>query len=92
MTTMGEIMNLGHYASYPLPKNIRDAFGVETAQQLADTLGVTGDVTPALSREAEAAYRSFRAGDTGPARAFMTGPLGMTPEAADDALAKLSTL
>jgi hypothetical protein len=88
---MGETMNLGQYASYPLPKNIKEAFGVETAQQLADQLGVTGDVSPALSRGADAAYRSFRAGDTGPARTFMTGPLGMNEAAADEALAKLST-
>jgi hypothetical protein len=92
MTDDGEIMNLGHYASYPLPKNIRDAFGVETAQQLADQLGVTGEVSPALSREADAAYRSFRGGDTAPARSFMTDRLGMTEAAADEALAKLSAL
>jgi len=82
-------MNLGPYSSYPLPTPIRSAFGVSTAQELADQLGVTGELTPALAHEAESAYNAHRAGDPDAAFTFLTTKLGVSDEAARAALTKL---
>jgi hypothetical protein len=84
-------MDLGPYASYRLPSNLRQAFGVETAQQLADQIGVTGEWTPDTAREGEVAYNAYRRGDTAAARSFLTGTLGLTDAVADDTLAKLDS-
>jgi hypothetical protein len=84
-------MDLGHYASYRLPSNLQQAFGVETAQQLADQLGVKGELSAETAREGEVAYTAYRRGDVAAARSFLTGTLGMTDAAADDALAKLDS-
>lgn len=82
-------MNLGSYSSYPLPTPVRTAFGVSTAQELADQLGATGELTPALAHEAEAAYNAYRAGDTDAAQTFLTSKLGLSDGVARSALAKL---
>jgi hypothetical protein len=83
-------MDLGPYASYPLPARIKRAFGADTASELADKLGASGSLTPALAREAESAYNSWSAGDTAPARAFLSTRLGLDDATVDDVLAKLS--
>jgi len=85
-------MDLGHLAGYRLPAAIRDAYGVETAQQLADQIGVTKQPTPALAGEADAAYQALRRGDSGPARALLVDGLGVSGDRADAALAKLPAL
>ncbi len=84
-------MDLGQYAGYPLPHAVRTAFGVDTAQQLADHLGITGALTPDRARDAESAYNSYRAGDTAPARSLLVS-LGVTEQMASDAVAKLPRL
>jgi hypothetical protein len=83
-------MDLGQFASYRLPPGIRDAFGVGTAQELADQLGVQGTLSPELAGEAEGAYNAYRRGDIEAARSFLTTRLGLSEQTADDALAKLS--
>ncbi|WP_188511883.1 hypothetical protein [Conyzicola nivalis] len=83
-------MNLGKYSSYPLPAGVRRSFGVETAGQLADQLGVKGEITDELAREADAAYSAYTRGDTAAAREFLTTKLGVDGAVADDALAKLA--
>jgi hypothetical protein len=83
-------MDLGPYASYPLPARVKRAFGVDTAAALADSIGATGSLTPELAREAESAYNSWVTGDTAPARAFLSTRLGLDDAAADDVVAKLS--
>ncbi|MCS5735257.1 hypothetical protein [Herbiconiux daphne] len=83
-------MDLGQFASYRLPAGIRSAFGVETAQQLADQLGAKGTLSPQTAQEAEAAYNAYKKGDRAAAHAFLTGRLGLTDAVADDALNKLS--
>ncbi|WP_172582661.1 hypothetical protein [Subtercola boreus] len=85
-------MDLGPYTGYPLPLAIREAYGADTAGELADRLGVTtrpgSDVGPA----ADAAYQSLRRGDQAPARALLIEKLGLSESAADEALAKLPKL
>lgn len=81
-------MNLGQYSSYPLPASLKTAFGANTAQELADQLGLEGELSPQLATKADAAYNSYRSGDAAPARALLI-ELGMSDAAAGDALAKL---
>jgi hypothetical protein len=85
-------MDLGTLGSYRLPAAIRQAYGVDTAQQLADQLGVTTRPTAQLAGEADDAYRSLKAGDTAPARAMLVDRLGVSEASADAAIAKLPRL
>jgi hypothetical protein len=85
-------MDLGHLGGYRLPPAIRDAYGVDTAQQLADQLGVTTKPTPGLAGEADAAYQALKRGDTGPARSLLVQKLGVSEAKADEALTKLPKL
>ena len=82
-------MNLGPLGSYPLPQSIREAYGVTTAQQLADQLGVDVTPTPDLIAAAQTAYADYRGGDVEAARVFLRSRLGMDDAAIDDALSKL---
>ena len=84
-------MDLGPYASYRLPSNVATAFGATTAQELADSLGAQGSVTPETIREAEAAYMRYRQGDATAARTFLVTHAGLDEQAADEALARLAT-
>lgn len=83
-------MDLGSLASYPMPANIRSAFGADTAQQLADDLGIDVKPTPELARRADAAYTEYKKGNLDAVRTFMRTDLGMSDENIDSALAKLS--
>ena len=85
-------MDLGPLGGYRLPAALTKAYGVETAQQLADQLGVTKQPTPELGGRADAAYQALRRGDSGPARALLVDDLGVSEQKADDALAKLPEL
>jgi hypothetical protein len=85
-------MNIGLLGSYRLPASIRNAYGVSTAQELADQLGVTKKPTLALSGEAEAAYAALKAGNTAPARSLLVDKLGVSTENADAALARVPKL
>jgi hypothetical protein len=85
-------MDLGPYASYGLPAQVRSAYGVDTAQELADQLGVTKQPTAALSGEAEDAYKALRNGDSAPARTLLVERLGVSEARADEAIAKLPQL
>jgi hypothetical protein len=85
-------MNLGTLGNYPLPPAIQAAYGVATAQELADQLGITRQPTADLAGEADAAYRSLKQGDQGPARSLLVDKLGVSESKADDALAKLPRL
>jgi hypothetical protein len=82
-------MDLGILRSYRLPPAIRDAYGVSTAQELADQLGVTKRPTPDLAGEADAAYQALKRGDRVPARTLLVDKLGVSESNADAALAKL---
>jgi hypothetical protein len=82
-------VELGPYSTYRLPAKIRDAFGVDTAQQLADGLGIQGELTPAVAREADAAYGALVRGDSALAHALLTR-LGVSDATATDAIAKFS--
>lgn len=85
-------MDLGTLGNYPLPTTIQAAFGVATAQELADQLGVTKRPTADLAGEADEAYRALKNGDQGPARALLVDQLGVSEANADAALAKLPPL
>ncbi|GGF31849.1 hypothetical protein [Subtercola lobariae] len=85
-------MDLGSLSNYPLPALIRTAYGVDTAQQLADQLGVTKQPGAELGSQADAAYQALKTGDTGPARTLLIDKLGVSETKADEALAKLPTL
>jgi hypothetical protein len=85
-------MDIGLFGAYRLPDAIKTAYGVDTAQQLADQLGVTKKPSLTLAGEADGAYRALKNGDSGPARALLIEKLGVTPAKADDALAKLPPL
>jgi hypothetical protein len=85
-------MDLGPLAGYRLPTALQNAYGVQTAQQLADQLGVTKQPTPDLGPAADAAYGALKKGDQGPARALLVDKLGVSPEKADEAIAKLPAL
>jgi len=84
-------MDVGAYATYPLPESIRSAFGVQTAQELADQLRAQGTMTPELAHEAEAAYIAYRQGDPDVARSFLRDRIALSDATIDDALAKLRT-
>ena len=83
-------MDLGNYASYPLPARLTRAFGTDTAGQLADKLGAKGTLTPELARDAESAYNAYSKGDEAPAREFLKTRLGLDDAVVDDVIAKLS--
>lgn len=85
-------MNIGPLGSYRLPAALREAYGTDTAQQLADHLGVTKQPSLALSSKADAAYNALKKGDTAPARALLVDELGVSEKNADAALAKLPRL
>ncbi|MFB2596195.1 hypothetical protein ACEXQE_00235 [Herbiconiux sp. P17] len=85
-------MDLGQWSGYRLPLAIRDAYGVGTAQELADRLGVTKQPTADLGGEADAAYQALKRGDRGPARELLVQKLGVSESNADAALAKLPKL
>ena len=85
-------MNLGYFSSYRLPPAIKAAYGVDTAQELADQLGVTKQPTAALGTKADAAYQALKHGDRAPARALLVDDLGISEASADTALAKLPQL
>ena len=85
-------MDIGLLGRYRLPDAIRTAYGVDTAQQLADQLGVTKRPSLALAGKADGAYRALQKGDQAPARALLIDQLGITPQEADEALAKLPPL
>ena len=85
-------MDLGTLGGYRLPSSLASAYGVQTAQQLADQLGVTKAPTADLAGEADAAYRALKNGDRAPARALLVTKLGVSEEKADAALAKLPAL
>ncbi|MCU1420723.1 MAG: hypothetical protein JWN36_374 [Microbacteriaceae bacterium] len=85
-------MDLGPLGSYRLPAAIRSAYGVETAQDLADQLGVTKRPSLTMSGEAEDAYEALKRGDRSPARTLLVEKLGVSEAKADEALAKLPKL
>lgn len=85
-------MDLGTFGNYRLPAPIRDAYGVATAQELADQLGVTKQPSLALSTEAEDAYKALKRGDREPARTLLVDRLGVSASKADEALDKLPPL
>jgi hypothetical protein len=85
-------VDLGSLGGYRLPAAISNAFGVTTAQELADQLGVTKAPTPALGPAADSAYQALRRGDSGPARRLLVDDLGISEATADEALAKLPSL
>ncbi|MEF2978489.1 hypothetical protein [Subtercola sp. YIM 133946] len=85
-------MDLGHLGSYRLPSALTAAYGVTTAQELADQLGVTKRPDPSLGSAADAAYEALKRGDQGPARSLLIDSLGVSESAADAALAKLPAL
>jgi len=85
-------MDLGIYANYRLPEQVRTAYGVDTAQELADQLGVTKQPTMAVSSDAENAYKALRSGDSAPARSLLVNGLGVSEAKADEAIAKLPAL
>jgi hypothetical protein len=82
-------MDLGNLGNYPLPGILRTAYGVDTAQELADQLRVTKQPTSALAGNADAAYQALRAGETAPARTLLVDDLGVSPAKADEAIARL---
>ena len=82
-------MDLGNLGNYPLPASIQAAYGVATAQQLADQLGVSKRPTADLAGEADEAYRALKKGDQAPARVLLVEKLGVSEADADAALAKL---
>ncbi|MFC7431770.1 MULTISPECIES: hypothetical protein [unclassified Agrococcus] len=83
-------MDLGAYSSYRLPPSIAGAFGVTTAQELADQVGATGTLTPDVVHEAERAYEAWRTGDRAPARALLVGSAGLDGDAADAVLERVA--
>jgi hypothetical protein len=88
----GNLMDIGPLGSYRLPAAISDAYGVESAQQLADQLGVTKRPSLMLAGAANAAYGALKRGDTAPARSLLIDKLGVSPQKADEALAKLPSV
>lgn len=82
-------MDLGPYASYQLPASISAAFGVETAQELADQIGLEGTLTPEIGQEAERAYNGYRSGDISGATAFLKNHTSADDHAITNVLSKL---
>jgi hypothetical protein len=85
-------MDIGILGNYHLPPAIRNAYGADTAQQLADQLGVTKKPSLALGGAADAAYKALQRGDRGPAKALLVNDLGVSEQKADEALSKLPKL
>ncbi|MEA9983826.1 hypothetical protein [Subtercola sp. RTI3] len=85
-------MNLGYLSSYRLPRAITTVYGVDTAQEPADQLGVTKEPTEALGEKADSAYQALKSGDHAPARALLIDDLGVSEGSADTALARLPRL
>jgi hypothetical protein len=85
-------MNIGPLGTYRLPAVVRATYGVETAQQLADQLGVAKLPSRGLSEDAEAAYEALKAGDPAPARSLLVNQFGVSEQRADEALGKLPAL
>jgi hypothetical protein len=90
--TLNTMVSLGLLAMFPLPDAIKDAYGVTTAQQLADQLGVTKRPSLSMRGEATEAYEALQRGDQGPAMTLLTETLGVPEQNAKDALAKLPPL
>jgi uncharacterized protein YidB (DUF937 family) len=86
------MVSLGLLAMFPLPQQIKDAYGVQTAQQLADQIGVTKRPSLAMRAEATTAYEALQRGDQGPAMTMLTQSLGVSEQNAKEALAKLPAL
>jgi len=82
-------MSTARFDSYPLPARLRKAFGVDTGGQLAAQLGVTGDISPELARDAETAYNSYTSGDLDGVRAFLA-QVGLDNTQVDGVIARLS--
>lgn len=83
------MVSLGLIAAFTLPPEIKAAYGVETAQQLADQIGVTKRPTIWMRAEATQAYEALQRGDHAPAMTLLTERLGVSEENAREALAKL---
>jgi hypothetical protein len=77
---------------FPLPQQIKDAYGVQTSQQLADQIGVTKQPSLSMRGEATTAYEALQRGDQGPAMRLLTETLGVPEQNAKEALAKLPAL
>ncbi len=86
------MVSLGVIAAFPLPPAIKQAYGVETAQQLADQIGVTKKPSLFMRGQAMAAYEALQRGDQGPAMTLLTKTLGVPEANAREALAKLPAL
>jgi hypothetical protein len=85
-------MDLGPYSSYRLPQAVQASFGVNTAQELADQIGLTGTLNSGVAQEAERAYNAYRAGDQQPAIAFLTSHSNLDEAAIAEVLGKLPQL
>jgi hypothetical protein len=85
-------MDIGPLGAYRLPALVRETYGVVTAQQLADQLGVTKVPTRGLSEEAESAYEALKAGDRAPVRSLLVEQFGVSEQRADEALGTLPAL
>lgn len=81
--------SLGPFGAYPLPEEIRKAYGVESAQELADQIGVTKSPNLTMIGAGRKAFDALQKGDSSLARALLIDKLGVTPAKADEALAKL---
>jgi hypothetical protein len=86
------MVSLGLLAMFPLPQQIKDAYGVQTSQQLADQIGVTKQPSLSMRDEATTAYEALQRGDQGPAMTLLTETLGVPEQNAKEALAKLPAL
>ena len=86
------MLALGLIAAFPLPPEIKAAYGVETAQQLADQIGITKAPTIWMRGDATKAYEALKNGDQAPAMAMLTQRLGASEQNAREALAKLPAL
>jgi hypothetical protein len=86
------MVSLGLLAMFPLPQQIKDAYGVQTSQQLADQIGVTKQPSLSMRGEATTAYEALQRGDQGPAMRLLTETLGVPEQNAKEALAKLPAL
>ena len=86
------MVSLGLVAAFTLPPEIKAAYGVETAQQLADQIGITKPPTIWMRGDATKAYEALKNGDQAPAMTMLTQRLGVTEQNAREALAKLPPL
>ncbi len=86
------MVSLGLLAMFPLPQQIKDAYGVASAQQLADQIGITKQPSLSMRAEATTAYEALQRGDQGPAMTLLVERLGAPEQNAKEALAKLPAL